>query len=71
MKTEPQKTAVPAPEAHSIDRLAGLRARVPTSRAAAVKLFCIECVGGVRADVRDCTATTCALYLHRPYRVKP
>lgn len=47
-----------------------LRTRAKTSRAAAVKLFCIECVGGVRADVRDCTATTCALYAHRPYQVR-
>lgn len=45
-----------------------LRSRAKTSRAAAVKLFCIECMGGVRADVRSCTATTCALYPHRPYR---
>jgi hypothetical protein len=45
-----------------------LRARAKTSKAAAIKLFCLECVGGVRADVRDCTSSACALYPHRPYR---
>ncbi len=54
--------ATPSPE---------LRARAKTSRAAAVKLFCLECVGGVRADVRDCTACDCALYPWRPYRLTP
>jgi len=47
-----------------------LRARAKTSRVAAVHLFCLECVGGVRKDVRDCTATDCALYPWRPYRTK-
>jgi hypothetical protein len=45
-----------------------LRERAKTSRAAAVKLFCLNCVGGVRADVRDCTSHGCALYGFRPYR---
>lgn len=48
--------------------------RAKTSRAAAVKLFCIRCVGmgdgGCRADIRDCTAKDCALYPHRPYQAK-
>lgn len=47
-----------------------LRIRAKTSRAAAVKLFCLECVGGIRAEVRDCTSKDCALYPHRPYRVR-
>lgn len=46
-----------------------LRIRAKTSRAAAVKLFCLDCVGGTRAEVRDCTAKDCALYPHRPYQV--
>jgi hypothetical protein len=48
----------------------GLRERAKTSRAAAVKLFCFECVGGVRADVRDCTSQSCPLYPHRPYQIR-
>ena len=38
------------------------------SRAAAVKLFCLECVGFKTADVRSCTATHCPLWLFRPYQ---
>lgn len=45
-----------------------LRARAKVSRASAIKLFCVECVGGVRADVRSCTSTSCALYPWRPYQ---
>ncbi len=71
MSTEPSKNAIPESETNPNDKFAGLRNRAQTSRAAAVKLFCVECVGGVRSDVRDCTAITCALYLHRPYQVKP
>mgnify|MGYP001616498666 CR=1 FL=1 len=47
-----------------------LRERAKTSRASAIKLFCLNCVGGVRADVRDCTSKGCALYPFRPYRGK-
>lgn len=45
-----------------------LAARAVTSRAAAVKLFCLECVGYVVADVRNCTAPKCPHWLHRPYQ---
>lgn len=53
------------------DRLANLRVRAKTSRASAIKLFCLECVGGCRKDVRECTAADCALYPFRPYREAP
>jgi hypothetical protein len=46
----------------------GIAAAVPRSRASAVKLFCLECVGYVRADVTTCTAQHCPLYLWRPYQ---
>ncbi len=46
-----------------------LRIRAKTSRAAAVKLFCLDCVGGQRMEVRNCTSHDCALYPHRPYQV--
>lgn len=52
------------------DTLVPLRVRAKTSRAAAVKLFCVECVGGVRQDVKNCTSHDCALYPWRPYRAK-
>jgi hypothetical protein len=52
------------------EQLVKLRSRASTSKAAAIKLFCIECVGDERDDIRNCTATGCALYAHRPYQTK-
>jgi hypothetical protein len=46
----------------------GIAADAVRSRAAAVKLFCLECVGYTRKDVTGCTATACALYRWRPYQ---
>lgn len=57
-----------------------LALRAKTSRPAAVKLFCLDCMGhdrdkrpgpSIARDIRDCPSTTCALYTHRPYRGKP
>ena len=36
------------------------------SRAAAIRLFCLQCYGGNRAEVRRCTEYTCPLW---PYRM--
>jgi len=38
------------------------------SRAAALKLMCLECVGGTRAHISDCTDKGCPLWLYRPYQ---
>src|SRR5438046_8727594 len=46
----------------------GLAKQAVRSRAAAVKLFCLECVGYVRKDVTECTACQCPLFRHRPYQ---
>jgi hypothetical protein len=46
----------------------GIAATAMQSRAAAVKLFCLQCVGYVRKDVTNCTATGCALHRWRPYQ---
>ena len=35
------------------------------SRKAAIRLFCLECMGGNRAEVTRCASTTCALF---PFR---
>jgi hypothetical protein len=35
------------------------------SRAAAIRLFCLECMGGSTSEVLRCTSPDCALY---PYR---
>ena len=59
---------------HDIDGLVGneLRKRKPkmaerakTMRSAAIRLFCLECMGGNAAEVRRCTAIACFLW---PYR---
>ena len=46
----------------------GIAAAAVRSRAAAVKLFCLECCGYVRRGVANCTATRCPLYRWRPYQ---
>ena len=37
-------------------------------RTAAVKAFCLECMGWQRTEVRNCTSVACPLYLYRPYK---
>ena len=34
----------------------------------AIKSFCNGCVGGIRADIKNCTATHCPLFIYRPYQ---
>jgi len=34
----------------------------------AIKAFCIECMGYVRAEVTNCETIDCPLNLYRPYR---
>ena len=38
------------------------------SKAAAIKSFCLSCVGFVKKDITRCTAAGCPLYSHRPYK---
>ena len=60
-----RKTRLPSASLHkafdNIDR----------SRKDAIKIFCVECVGGApgyRAEIRDCTDMGCPLYPWRPYK---
>lgn len=41
-----------------------------TSKANAIKSFCIECTGYDRKAVTACTDTGCPLWTHRPYQKK-
>jgi len=44
-----------------------------SSRSAAIKIFCVECMGadsGYAKMVRECSSKTCALYPFRPYQSK-
>lgn len=38
------------------------------SKAAGIKAFCLQCVGFLRNDVRDCTSKGCPLWPYRPYQ---
>ena len=44
------------------------RAYSGNSRTAAIKAFCLRCVGYIREDVRNCTALKCPLHQYRPYQ---
>lgn len=35
------------------------------SRAAAIRMFCLVCMGGCAAEVKVCQATLCPLYSYR------
>lgn len=43
------------------------KAQKKTSPLAAIKNFCNDCVA-TRADITNCTAKQCALYIYRPYQ---
>jgi hypothetical protein len=45
-----------------------LRAVGGRSPRAAIKSFCLECVGWQRRDVALCTAAACPLWAYRPFR---
>lgn len=36
------------------------------TRGQAIRMKCVDCCGGIRAEVRKCTATECPLW---PYRM--
>ena len=57
-----QRMAQQYPPAH---RRQYLRAVAGKSRAAAMKTFCLSCVGFVAADVRRCGTESCPLHAYR------
>ena len=34
----------------------------------AIKVFCLQCVGFSRSDIKNCSARACALHAYRPYQ---
>ncbi len=49
-----------------------LRAAVGTaSPQAAIKAYCLECVGYIRAEVTHCTGVACPLFMYRPFQSAP
>lgn len=45
-----------------------MRAYTGKSRNAAIKAFCLRCVGYLSKDVQNCTAHKCPLHQYRPYQ---
>ncbi len=39
------------------------------SRQSAIKLMCLECVGGVKADIKACSDGGCPLHPYRPWKI--
>lgn len=54
------------PDKHKIATLRALTGQ--TMKAASVKMKCMQCAGYSRDEVTNCTVTTCALHMHRPYQ---
>lgn len=48
-----------------------LRAVKGKSRPAAIKAFCLECIGWERKEITQCTALACPLWPVRPYQKPP
>ena len=44
------------------------RAYTTNRKSIAIKAFCLRCVGYLKNEVRDCSATGCPLWTHRPYQ---
>lgn len=44
------------------------RAYQGKAKSAAIRAFCLRCVGYVRKDVTGCTSCGCPLWPYRPYR---
>ena len=57
-------------DAPSLYRGTLTRAYQTKSKSAAIRAFCLRCVGYVRQDITDCTARGCPLWPHRPYQEK-
>jgi len=45
-----------------------IKAYEESSKAAAIKAKCLDCVCFIRRSVTDCEAFTCPLWEHRPYK---
>lgn len=42
----------------------------PKSKVMAIKAMCWECSSAQREEIKHCTATSCPLWVHRPYQDK-
>lgn len=51
-----------------LDEQALRKAQKKLSPMQAIKAFCNNCVGDIKADITNCTAKKCPLYIYRPYQ---
>lgn len=65
MSTDQQTATTEAPASY---RATFERAYSGKSKAAGIKAFCLQCVGFLRNEVRDCSARGCPLHPYRPYQ---
>lgn len=42
----------------------------PKSKVLAIRAYCWDCAGGVKAEVTACPSSSCPLWLHRPWQGK-
>ncbi len=63
---EAQKNAIS--DALPAYRLVLKRAYSGASKTLAIKAFCLQCTGYLRAEVRACSAHACPLWPYRPYQ---
>ena len=48
----------------------GLETDYKNSRSAAIKLFCLSCMGGSKSDVKTCQSFSCPLWQFRPGSIR-
>lgn len=48
-----------------------VKAKGSTSKADAIRAFCLQCVDFKYKRVQRCSVTNCALHQVRPYQIKP
>lgn len=65
MTSDQQSAAAEAPASY---RATLERAYSGKSKAAGIKAFCLQCVGFLRNEIRDCSAKGCPLHPYRPYQ---
>jgi hypothetical protein len=61
-----QERRAQIPDIHKANYDKAMRGK---SLRAASKAFCLECVGYMKEEVRQCTDLACPLYPYRPYKI--
>ncbi len=70
MKTKEEKIAKRRDDVSPMYREIYDRAMAGHSRKAAIKAFCLECMGWARTEVAGCDTYECPLHPYKPYTPK-